>query len=105
MENLHSLLLITIGVISSTIGDVFLKKSHLDNWWFFGLGIFFYALGVIPVAVVFKKIEFGSVFLIWEAVTVIVALLVASLYFKESFTLYKGFALLFALFALYFSYK
>ena len=68
----------------------------ITNWWFFAAGIFFYALGVIPVAVVFKKIEFGSVFLIWEAITVIIALLVANLYFKESFTLYKGLALLFA---------
>lgn len=102
---MYSIFLITIGVILSTIGDVFLKKSHLNNWWFFGAGILFYALGVVPVAVVFKKIDFGSVFLIWEAITVIIALLVANLYFNETFTVYKALALLFALCALYFSSK
>ena len=62
-------------------------------------------IGVIPVAIVFKRIDFGSVFLIWQAVTVIMALIIATLYFKELFTIYKFFALIFALVALYFSYK
>ncbi len=86
-------------------GDVFLKKSQLANHWYLILGLFLYACGVIPVAIVFRKIDFGSVFLIWEALTVMLAMIIASLYFKESFTLYKGLALIFALSALYFSYK
>ncbi len=105
MQNLNTLFLITIGVIATLVGDVFLKKSQMINWWLFAAGILFYALGVVPVAMVFKKIEFGSVFLIWEAATVIAALFVAYFFFHEGFNVYKGLALLFALCALYFSYK
>ena len=86
-------------------GDVFLKKSQLTNHWYLVLGILLYACGVIPVAIIFKRMDFGSVFLVWEALTVILAMFIATLYFKESFTLYKGLALLFALVALYFSYR
>jgi multidrug transporter EmrE-like cation transporter len=102
---ISSTLLIVCGVAFSMVGDVFLKKSHMNNYKLFALGIFFYALGAVPVAFAFKKIEFGSVFLIWEAVTVIAALSIASLVFKESFTMYKAIALLLALGAAYFSYK
>ncbi len=86
-------------------GDVFLKKSQLYNYKLLVLGLVLYACGVIPVAIVFRKIDFGSVFLIWEALTVIMAMGIASFYFNEGFTVYKGLALLFALGALYFSYK
>ena len=96
--------LILVGIALSMAGDVFLKKSALTNYPILVIGILFYALGAIPVAIAFQKIGFGVVFLIWQAVTVIVALVIASLLFKESFTVYKAIALLFALGALYFSY-
>jgi multidrug transporter EmrE-like cation transporter len=102
---LFSVLLIVCGVALSMIGDVFLKKSHTTDYKLFALGLFFYALGAVPVAFAFKKIEFGSVFLIWEAVTVIAALTIASLIFKEAFSIYKLIALVLALAAAYFSYK
>ena len=86
-------------------GDVFLKKSQVYNYKLLVLGLILYSAGVIPVAIVFRKMDFGSVFLVWEALTIILALLIASFYFKETLTLYKGLALLFALGALYFSYK
>ena len=100
-----SFLLIVGGVALSMVGDVFLKKSHTTDYKLFALGLFFYALGAIPVAFAFKKIEFGSVFLIWEAVTVIAALAIATLLFKEDLSNYKLIALLLALGAAYFSYK
>lgn len=96
---------LTIGVSITMIGDVFLKKSQLTNNWYLALGFILYACGVIPVAIVFKKLDFGLVFIIWEALTVILALVIASIYFKESFTLYKFLALILATGALYFSYK
>lgn len=94
-----------IGVVFTMAGDVFLKKSHMENYWYLGLGLLLYAMGVIPVAILFKKMQFGSVFIAWEAITVVLALLVAWWYFKEPITTYKGLALLFALGAIYLSYK
>lgn len=105
MKFLSSFVWIAVGVVFTMAGDVFLKKSQLYNYKYFALGLLLYACGVIPVAIVFRKIDFGSVFLIWEALTIILAMAIASFYFKEDFTLYKGLALLFALAALYFSYK
>lgn len=105
MQFLSSLFLVTIGAGLTIIGDVFLKKSQMQNYEFLALGLLFYACGVIPVAIIFKRMEFGTVFLVWEAVTVLVAMIVASWYFKEAFTMSKALALLFAIMALYFSYK
>ena len=105
MEFLNSFYWIVIGVSFTMAGDVFLKKSQVTNHWYLVLGLILYSCGVIPVVIVFRKIDFGSVFLVWEALTVILAMIIASLYFKESFTVYKGLALVFALSALYFSYK
>jgi multidrug transporter EmrE-like cation transporter len=105
MQFFSTLPYIVVGVIFTMAGDVFLKKSHMSDYRYLTLGLILYTCGVIPVAIVFKKIDFGSVFLIWEALTVILALVIANLYFKEPFTTYKGLALLFAAAALYFSYK
>lgn len=105
MQFLNTFLYVIVGVTLTIVGDVFLKKSHLENYWFVALGIFFYVCGVIPVAIIFKKMDFGSVFLVWEALTVILALLIANFYFKEPFTVYKSLALALAIGALYFSYK
>ena len=48
---------------------------------------------------------FGTLFLVWEAVAVIFGVIVASWYFGEVFTVYRFFALLLALAALFFAYK
>lgn len=100
-----SLILILSGVAVSMLGDVYLKKSEVYNYKLLILGTLLYAFGAIPVAFAFKKIDFGSVFLIWEATTVISALVIASLVFKEHFSVYKCIALFLALGAAYFSYK
>jgi multidrug transporter EmrE-like cation transporter len=104
MKVLESLILVTLGVLFSTLGDVFLKKGQFGNFSFF-LGIFLYAVGAVFVFFVFKRIEFGSVFLIWEAVTIVVAMSIASFYFKEDFTIYRTLALIFAMTSLVLSYK
>jgi len=96
---------LVIGVSFTMAGDVFLKKSHLDHYGYLALGILLYACGVIPVAIIFTKMEFGSVFLAWEALTVILALAIASFYFDEPLTIYRGLAFVLALSALYFSNK
>ena|SRR6185369_17000224 len=105
MKFLNIFLWIVVGVTLTMAGDVFLKKSHLHNYKYLVLGLILYGCGVIPVAVVFTKIDFGSVFLIWEALTVVLAIGIAFFYFEEPLTLYKSLAVVLALSALYFSYK
>lgn len=105
MKFLYSFLLITLGVGFSMIADVFLKKSNASNIKFLILGFIFYGLATVPVAFAFKFIQFGPVFLIWEAITVISALTIASLIFNESMTVYKSVALVFAIAAIFFAYK
>ncbi len=95
---------IILGIASSIMGDVYLKRSGFYDTRLLLLGILFYALGALPVAYAFNKMQFGIVFLIWEAFTVIVALIVASILFKEPLTTYKMVALLLAVGALCFSY-
>ena len=96
---------LVIGVLFTIAGDVFLKKSQLHDYKFLALGFLLYVIGAIPVAIVFRTMDFGSVFLVWEALTVMLAMGIAVLYFGEGLTAYKTLALLFALSALYFSYK
>jgi len=102
---IKSFLIIFIGVGFTLAGDIFLKKSAIEGNWYIILGLLLYMCGIIPVVIAFRMVDFGSVFLIWEALTVFLAIIFATLYFKESFTFYKAVALIFAIISLYFSYK
>jgi len=105
MKALQSLPLIALGVSFTLIGDFYLKRSGLADLRYLMAGIAFYFLGVLPVALAFKVEAFGTVFLVWEALTVVLALFLAHLYFKEAMTTYRMLAILFSLAALYCSYK
>ncbi len=105
MKTVEVTFLILLATTLSIIADIFLKKSHLENYSFLAAGILFYALSAFPVAAVFNRTDFGTVFLIWQTLMVITALALGSWMFKESFTVYKALALFFAMIALYFSYK
>jgi multidrug transporter EmrE-like cation transporter len=103
MTRLSGILLISSGVALSMIGDVLLKQSAVANLVMLTGGIVFYASGAIPVAIAFKTVDFGSVFLVWEAVTVVAALVVARLLFNEPVTIQRLLALAFALTAIWLS--
>src|SRR5436189_129885 len=96
-------LVISIGVGFSMLGDIFLKQSGLSKIGFVFAGILLYACGAVPVAIAFNRIAFGAVFLVWEAVTVIVAMIVARLMFNEPMNTHRVVAVLCALAALYLS--
>lgn len=98
-------LLIGVGVALTIVADILLKKSGWNDWRYVVVGFLIYGFIAIPVAIAFKYTEFGKLFLIWEAVAVILGLVVASWYYKESFTAYRFVALFLALAALFFSYK
>lgn len=89
MKNLEIFALVTVGVALSMIGDVLLKRSHEGSLWVLGGGLVFYFLGCIPVVLVFRLTTFGNVFILWEALTVILAVVVGQLLFDENITANK----------------
>lgn len=105
MKFLSSFLLIICGVGFSMIADIFLKKSETTNIKFLILGFIFYGLAAVPVAFAFKYLQFGPVFMVWEAVTIISALTIAHFLFGEPLTSYKFMALIFSVVAIFFAYK
>jgi multidrug transporter EmrE-like cation transporter len=97
-------LLIVIGVTLTVLADVVLKKSGIQNLRLFLLGLALYAVVAFPVALAFRLSEFGSLFIAWEAATVVLGLVIASAVFKEALTIQRLLAALFAIAALALSY-
>ena len=87
MKITSTLCLMIVGVALTMAGDVFLKRS---NGWSspenLALGLVFYFLGCFPVAFLFTRMQFGTVFIAWEAVTIILAMAVGHLVFGEVIT-------------------
>src|SRR5438132_901610 len=89
---------VAIGV--EILADVFLKKSTNGHLYWFFIGMLMYGLTAFPVVYLFEKADFEIVFMIWEAFGVVLGLVIATLYFGESFTMHKTWALIFAMAAL-----
>jgi len=104
MRQIVLTLLIVSGVILTVIADVFLKKSAAHNVGFWLLGLLLYAFVAIPVAFAFRMTGFGNLFLIWEAVTVVAGIIVATVLFEEAFTIQKFAALILVIAGLVLSY-
>jgi multidrug transporter EmrE-like cation transporter len=78
------------GVTLSMVGDVFLKRaSTLGSAIDVFLGLTFYVMGCVPVIFIFRAARFGSVFIIWESLTVIMAVLIGYTVFGEALTVRK----------------
>jgi multidrug transporter EmrE-like cation transporter len=106
MNILKLTMLIGFGVALTMVGDVFLKRSNgLDRPGDLMVGFLFYGAGCIPVVAAFKRTEFGLVFIIWEALTVVLAIAIGRLLFAESITLSRLFAMILALGAILLSLK
>jgi multidrug transporter EmrE-like cation transporter len=105
MEVFISFIILGFGVGLAMVGDVFVKNSNFKNRRDLYLGSLFYSIVAIPVALSFHYFEFGILFLVWEALTIMLGVLLGSLYFKEKFTLSKCIALLLALGALVLAYR
>ena len=82
-----------------------MKKSGVGNYKFIFVDIALYAAIGIPVAFAFTYSDFGALFIAREAIGVIFGLVVAAIYFKEPFTVYRLAALVLAAGALMLSYK
>jgi multidrug transporter EmrE-like cation transporter len=104
MITIKLLAVIALGVAFTLIGDVFLKRSNgFERPWDLALGVLLYSATCVPVLWAFKRAEFGSVFILWESLALIFAILVGRLVFQEPITTTRAFAALFALIALFLS--
>jgi multidrug transporter EmrE-like cation transporter len=106
MKFISILCLLITGVAFTMAGDVFLKRS--EGWnspKYLALGILFYLIGCLPVAFIFKMMQFADVFISWEALTIILAMLVGYWAFGESITRNKVIALLLVIGAIILTYK
>src|SRR6266446_5879303 len=97
-------LLITTGIVLTIVADVLLKKSHFSDWRYVALGCLLYGSSALLVAAAFRFTDFGMLFMVWEAITVVFGLAVGTVLFREPFTLLKFVAFLLVLGALGLSY-
>jgi multidrug transporter EmrE-like cation transporter len=104
MKFFIALIAVAIGVVLSTVADVYLKESKFSNFNFIILGIILYALGALPVALAFKYVDFSVVFFIWEAMATILGVGLGIVLFKEHFSYLKFAAFASAMLALILSY-
>ena len=102
---LYTFALMLLGVSVSTIADILLKKSDGTNWWYIIVGVILYGLPAIPLAFVFNKLDFVVVFIIWQALSMILAVIFSIFMFHETMTLSRVLSVVFAVVAIYFSYK
>ena len=98
MKSCELLCLALLGSILTVIGDMLLKRgSGLEHPRYFALGVALYAAAAVPVAVLFKKTDFSVVFIVWEAVTVVVAIAVARVFYHEQLVMSRILAVAFAI--------
>jgi multidrug transporter EmrE-like cation transporter len=106
MKHALPIVLTCIGVVLTLVGDVFIKRSgiwaHPKSLF---IGAAFYLGGCIPVAILFRGLDFSWVFILWESITVVLAVVVGRILFGESLSFSKLCAVALALFAVLLSWK
>lgn len=106
MKSAVALVLTCIGVSLTLLGDVFIKRSGIwTHPSFLIIGAVFYVGGCIPVAFLFRALEFGWVFILWESISVILAVAVGQFMFGENPSFTKMLAVALALCAVVLSWK
>jgi len=101
MRSLILSALVLSGVSLTLIADIFLKRSGARDTISLFLGVVLYACVAFPVAIAFRLTEFGELFIIWEAATVIAGVILAAAVYGEELTLQKLGALIMVLIALF----
>jgi multidrug transporter EmrE-like cation transporter len=98
-------LLIAGGVGLTVLGDIFLKKTPVLYHWYTLAGFLLYGLIAVPVVFAFRITGFATLFLIWEAVTVLAGVIAGHLVFGEPLTAPKLLSLSLAISALILAYR
>jgi multidrug transporter EmrE-like cation transporter len=84
------LILVLIGGLVLTIGDVFMKQWSLNNNWpTFILGMLVWVMGLICLAFSFKSKNIAVASLIFSLSNVVFLTLLSWLYYKEPLTTYQ----------------
>ncbi len=96
---------LALGVVLTLLADVALKRSDLFALKWLLVGVVLYGLVAIPVAILFRMVEFGNLFIIWEAAYLILGIVVATLFYREPLTSYRITALILSIIAMVLAYK
>ena len=97
-NKLQLIAIVLAGVILTVGADVLLKESGGKGEKLI-FGTIAYAATAIIAAVAFRISGFGQLFILWEALTVIGGLLIASVLFREPLTLARIAAAILAILA------
>jgi multidrug transporter EmrE-like cation transporter len=97
------LLLVLIGGIILTIGDVFMKQWSSNNSWLtFAIGLLTWSVGLVFLAFSFKYKNIAVASLIFSLSNVIFLTLLSWLYYKETLTTYQIIGMLIGIVAVIF---
>ena len=102
-EDLTSMIMITIVItIIEQIGQYLLKKSIKIFDIYYILGVVFYILVAILFHYIYNYYNVNKVNVIWACISIILAVMLGSLFENEDLTYNKIIALFFAILAIYF---
>jgi hypothetical protein len=104
MRFLYLALLIAAGTGLTALADVFLKKAPAFASVYTLAGALLYCSVAVPVVFAFRLTGFGALFIMWEAVYVLLGIVLASLLFAEPITFCRVLSLILALGALVLAY-
>jgi multidrug transporter EmrE-like cation transporter len=97
------LLLVLIGGVILTIGDVFMKQWSSNNSWLtFAIGLLTWSVGLVFLAFSFKYKNIAVASLIFSLSNVIFLTLLSWLYYKETLTTYQIIGMLIGIVAVIF---
>jgi multidrug transporter EmrE-like cation transporter len=84
------LILVLIGGLILTVGDVLMKQWSINNSWLtFSIGLLIWTIGLVFLAFSFKTKNIAVASLIFSLSNVIFLTLLSWLYYKEPLTTYQ----------------
>lgn len=86
-----TLLAVSVWVLLACVADVLFKSARGFDRLFL-VGVCLYAISSLPALYVYayEKAKFGYVAIVWCAASVLIGLLVASVFFHERFTIRRA---------------
>jgi multidrug transporter EmrE-like cation transporter len=86
--------LILLWVLIATVADMHFKAARSWDDPSFWIGVVLYAFTGGLALLTFKRVDFGSVVVIWIATSLLLGILVSVLWYRERFTCARALALL-----------
>jgi drug/metabolite transporter (DMT)-like permease len=102
-ENLLSMVIISIVIsIVEQIGQFSLRKSKTNFDYFYINGVIFYILVAMLFHYIYNNYNANKVNVIWSCISILLAVIIGSLYENEEITINKIIAVFFAILAIFF---